>query len=204
MMRFMLALVLCAPLGSLAADPFVQGKAEAGQAKAAVCAACHGPGGNSANPEWPNLAGQGSRYTYEQLKAFKGGQRKNALMLGQVANLSDQDLRDLAAHYALLAPRPGVASKDAVPVAQPLYRAGDAARGLAACAACHGPTGAGNPAAGYPRIGGQHATYTAAQLRAYRAGERNATASGLIMGAIAAQLSDQEIEALASYLNGLQ
>ncbi len=213
MKRVLLAAALCvtfaAPLAAQAAagqDPFTQGDAEAGAAKAAVCAACHGPAGNSANPEWPKLAGQGSAYLYTQLKRFKEGKRVNPLMSGQAMGLSDQDMRNLAAYYAAQPFSPGVASEAAVADAQTLYRAGDASRALPACAACHNPDGAGVAAAGYPRLGGQHATYAAKMLRDYR----NAAAQGQlegnpgIMASVAAKLTDAEIEALASYINGLQ
>jgi len=212
MKRVLLALALCAPLGAFAdgaakKDPFTGGDAAAGATKSAACAACHGPTGNSAMPEWPKLAGQGSRFLYEQLKAFKTGARPNPIMQGQVAALSDQDLRDLAAHYTLQKPAPGVASESAVATAEPLYRAGSASRALPACASCHGPTGAGNGAAGYPHIGGQQATYAASRLRAYRAAAEDAKlpeGNQKMMATVAAKLSDAEIDALASYINGLQ
>jgi cytochrome c553 len=204
-MKGVLLVLLAVGVGvAHAADPFVNGDAEAGAAKAAVCAACHGPGGNSGNAEWPSLAGQSPVYTYRQLQAYKDGTRQNALMSPQAAGLSDQDMRDLAAYYAVQEARPGVASEDSVEIAQPLYRGGDAARGLPACAACHGPAGVGNLGAGYPRIASQHAEYTAAQLRAYRAGERGKGATGQMMQAAAKHLTDEEIDALASYVTGLQ
>lgn len=210
MKRVFLAAVLCVPLSGFAAeagkDPFTQGSVEAGAARVAVCMACHGPAGNSANPEWPKLAGQGSRYTYEQLKAFKSGTRQNPLMSGQAAALSDTDMRDLAAYYAAQPFSPGVASAAAVGVAGKIYRGGDATRGLPACAACHSADGAGTAAAGYPRVGGQHATYTAAALKNYRAAAARELPEGnlKVMAQVASRLSDAEIEALASYLNGLQ
>ena len=214
MKRVLIALALCAPLFVAAADDaapaatkdaFTQGDATAGAAKAPVCFACHGPGGNGAiNPEWPKLAGQHSSYIAEQLGAFKGAQRKNPVMLGQASALSDDDMHNLAAYFAAQPAVPGVASKDAVAVAEPLYRAGDAARGIPACAACHGPTGAGNAAAQFPRIGGQNSAYAANQLKSYKSGERGAAGKGQIMATIAAKLSDQEIQALSSYVSGLQ
>lgn len=212
MKRVLLVLALCAPLSVLAEapakkDPFTQGDAAAGATKSAACGACHGPNGNSAMPEWPKLAGQSSRFIFEQLKAFKSGTRQNPVMQGQVAALSEQDMRDLAAHYTLQKPAPGVASKDAVATAQPLYRAGNKDRALPACAACHGPAGNGNGAAAYPRLGGQHATYVAARLRNYRElGLKGELPDGnqKMMSAVAAKLSDKEIDALASYVNGLQ
>jgi cytochrome c553 len=191
--------------GAAASGPtFLKGDPKAGEAKAGVCAACHGPAGNSAVPAWPKLAGQGAPYAYAQLKAFKEGKRVNPIMQAQAVPLSDQDMQDLAVYFAAQAPSPGVASKDAVAVGEKLYRAGNAERGIAACGSCHGPTGAGNPAAAYPRVGGQHAEYNAAQLNAYRKGERKAGANGQIMSEVAAKLTDEEIAALASYLNGLR
>lgn len=197
---------------AFANDLFVGGDAEAGAQKAAVCTACHGPGGNSVNPEWPSLAGQSSKYIVAQLKNFKTGVRRNALMQPQAANLSEQDMKDLAAYYASQKAKPGVAAEESVATADPLHRGGDAERGLAACSACHGPKGMGNPAAGYPRLSGQQATYTANVLRLFRSmgtGEIEVPAEELkgnlgIMTSIAAKLTDKEIEALASYFQGLQ
>ncbi|MEQ1439266.1 c-type cytochrome [Fontimonas sp. SYSU GA230001] len=210
MKHVLLAAVLCAPFAAMAAEangnPFTQGSAEAGAAKATACVACHGPGGNSANPEWPKLAGQGARYLYDQLNWFKNGQRVNPLMNAQAAALSDQDMRDLAAYFAAQPFVPGVASEAAIPVAQKLYRSGDAARGLPACAACHGPSGAGVVPSGYPRIGGQHAKYVGNVLRVFRTESAKPLPDGNLktMAAVAAKLSDAEIDALASYVNGLQ
>lgn len=209
MKRYLLAAVLLSSAPAWAqdvkTDPFTGGSVEAGAAKAATCAACHGPGGNSSNPEWPKLAGQHAPFVYTQLKLFKTGARKNPLMTAQAAPLSDQDMKDLAAYFAAQKPQPGIASPDAVKIAQPLYRAGDAARGLPACAACHGPEGGGNAAASYPRIGGQHARYLANMLRQYRAPAGAALhANATTMAEVAAKLSDNEVEALASYVNGLQ
>jgi len=187
------------------ADPFTGGSAEAGGGKAAVCGACHGPGGNSSNPEWPKLAGQHAAYVYDQLQQLKSGVRKSPVMGPQTVNLSDQDMRDLAAYFAAQKPTPGVASPDSIKTAQKLFRAGDAQRGLPACSACHGPQGNGNAAAKYPRIGGQHAKYTANVLRQYQAlaGAQIPHPGLTTMSAVAAKLTDAEIEALASYVNGL-
>jgi len=214
MKRVLIALALCAPLfaamaeeapAAAAKDAFTQGDAAAGAAKAATCFACHGPGGNGAiNPAWPKLAGQHSSYIAEQLAEFKSAQRKNPVMLGQAATLSDDDMHNLGAYFATQKPVPGVASKDAVAVAEKLYRAGDAERGIPACSACHGPTGAGNAAAQFPRLGGQNTAYAAAELNDYKSGERGAQGKGQIMATIAAKLSDAEVQALSSYLSGLQ
>jgi cytochrome c553 len=205
MKRILLAAWLLASGTALAAEnPLVEGDAEAGQQKSATCAACHGPDGNSSNPEWPVLAGQHPRYIVEQLKAYKSGARRNAVMQGQVAKLSEQDMKDLAAFYAEQAPKQRTASEEAVEIAQPLWRGGDAERDLPACTGCHGPAGIGNAGAAYPRISAQHPKYTAAQLRAYRAGERGQGTRGQMMQHVAAELTDEEIEALASYVAGLQ
>ena len=186
-------------------DPFTGGSAEAGAGKAAVCGACHGPGGNSTNPVWPKRAGQHAAFTYDQLKVLKSKARPSPVMNAQAANLSDQDMRDLAAYFAAQKPSPGVASPDAVKAVQKIYRAGDAARGLPACGACHGPQGNGNAAAMYPRIGGQHSKYVSLVLRQYRsmAGQAIPHAGFQTMSAVAAKLTDAEIDALASYVNGL-
>lgn len=209
MKRVLLALALCAPLSVLAegaaADPFVKGDAAAGATKAAVCSACHGPGGNGAiNPEWPKLAGQGSSYLASQLAAFKAHKRPNPIMWGQAAALSDQDMADLAAYFASQKAVPGVASKDSIAVGEKLYRAGDATRGLPACGACHGPKGSGNPAAQFPHIAGQNSGYTVTQLTNYRSKERGSEGKGLMMQAVASHLTDAEIQAIASYVSGLQ
>lgn len=210
MKRVLMVLALCAPLSvfaeGAAKDPLTGGSAEAGAGKAAVCSACHGPGGNSANPEWPKLAGQSSRFIAEQLHQFKAGKRQNPLMAAQVASLSDGDIKDLAAYYAAQKTAPGVGSEAAIPVAQKLFRAGDNSRALPACGACHGPTGAGAAPAAYPRIGAQHSVYVANRLKLYREAAKGELADGnfKIMAQVASKLSDAEIEALASYVNGLQ
>jgi len=209
MKRFVLVAMLLAAPGAWAqegkADPFTGGNADAGAGKAAVCGACHGPGGNSSNPEWPKLAGQHASYVYFQLKVLKSGERKNPVMNAQAANLSDQDMKDLAAYFAAQKPTPGVASPAAVKVAEKLYRGGDAARGLPACAACHGPQGNGNAGAAYPRISGQHAKYTATVLRTLRGlhGAPIPRQNLVTMATVASKLTDAEIDALASYVNGL-
>jgi cytochrome c553 len=178
------------------------GSVKAGEAKSAPCAACHGPRGNSVNPMWPKLAGQHFKYIFAQLRAFKQKQRVNAIMNAQAADLTAQDMRDLAAYYAEQVTSPGSAGKDVPQLGQQIYLGGVAARSIPACAACHGPAGLGNAAAVYPRLSYQHAEYTANQLRAYRAGER-AGASAEIMRDVAARMTDEEIEAVSQYVSGL-
>jgi len=206
-----------APVAALAdAKPAVAGDAKAGQSKAGACAACHGLDGNSADPQYPKLAGQHERYIWRQLRLFKSGQRDNPIMMGMAAPLSEQDMRDIGAYFATQRPVPGVA--DDTPIAagprqgkkfyeigERLFRAGDPATGTPACLACHGPAGRGNPGPAYPSLGGQHASYTAARLQAFRAGDtggKDADANA-IMSAVARSLSDEDIQGLATYIEGL-
>lgn len=186
------------------ADPLVDGDAEAGKARSTTCAACHGPDGNSVNPMWPSVAGQGAPYTVAQLEAFKDGTRTDPLMSGQAMALSEQDMRNLAVYYADQSrATKTVADASAVDKGEALYRGGDSESGASACMACHGPTGSGNPAAGYPSLRGQYAAYTAKQLRAYASGARKTDGSTQVMRDIAERLSEEDIVAVASYVQGL-
>lgn len=191
-------LVACA-----SAPAWAQGSAEAGQTKSAVCVACHGADGNSVNPEWPKLAGQSPAYIVRQLQAFKSDVRQNPLMSPMAKPLSDQDVADLAAYFAKQQRRGGEAEPSKVALGERIYRAGDKAHGVPACAACHGPNGNGNGPAGYAAIGGQHATYLTAQLKAYKSGTRQ-TDPNQMMRNVAAALSDEQIDAVASYVQGLR
>ncbi|HEX7954750.1 MAG TPA: c-type cytochrome [Burkholderiales bacterium] len=167
-----------------------------------VCAACHGFDGNSFLPANPSLAGQHEEYLYKQLAEFKSGARNNAVMAGMVATLSEDDMRNVAAYYASQAPRQmSAADKDLVAQGRRLYRGGNSANGVAACAGCHSPNGAGIPAQ-FPRLASQHAEYVAAQLKAFRAGQR-ANDPNQMMRATAVKLTDQDIAALAEYISGL-
>ncbi|MDT0633552.1 c-type cytochrome [Spectribacter hydrogenooxidans] len=201
-MRMLIASGLVMTASMVHADPFVDGDPEAGAEKAAPCAACHGGDGNSSNAQWPKIAGQSSAYLYQQLKHFKSGDRANAVMQGQVANLSDQDMKDLATHYAGNSMTPGVADPEQVDRGSKLYHAGDEEAGVPACAGCHGPAGQGNAAAAYPRIAGQHADYLSTRLKAYREGEQGYPAAAIMSG-VAAELADEDIQALTSYIQGL-
>ena len=199
----LLAMLTLAVCQQAFAESLIGGDAEAGKAKAAACTACHGPGGNSSNPEWPSLAGQSEAYTVSQLKAFKDGSRANAIMAGQVAGLSEQDMKDIAAYFFNQEPVTGAASPELAEDGETIYRAGNKESGVPACMGCHGPAGEGNAAAAYPRLAGQHADYVAAQLRIYRDGERKGTAKSKMMSDVAGKLTDEEITAVASYLSGL-
>ena len=175
---------------------------DAGRQKAAVCAACHGVDGNSTNPEWPKLAGQHEQYLYKQLVDFKQKKRENPLMTGPVAELSDQDMRDLAAYYASQKGTPGSTSADQLELGQLVYRGGNLKTQLAACIACHGPAGSGNPAAKFPKLSGQHAKYVAQQLLNYRDGTRHNDPAGMMRN-VANKMTTAEIEAVSQYIAGL-
>jgi cytochrome c553 len=200
--KLVAALSLAAVLG-WTSSALAAGSKEAGQAKAATCSACHGMDGNSLNPEWPNLAGQGEAYIVRQLKAFRGGQRQNVLMSPMAAGLSDQDMADLAAFYSSQTVRGGEADPSKFKAGQRVYRSGKVNEQVMACAGCHGPDGRGNAPAGFPAVHGQHATYVAAQLRAYKSGAR-ATDPNQMMRNVAASLSEDEIDAVASFIQGLR
>lgn len=203
-MKKVLMLVLSGLAISVAASAWAEvGNAEAGKTKSATCAACHGADGNSVNPEWPKLAGQHPNYLLKQLMNFKNDERVNPSMSPMAKPLSDQDMADLAAYYASQVIKPGEADQSKVTLGEQIYKGGNNATGVAACAACHGPNGAGNPAANFPAINGQHATYTKLQLHAFRKGER-ANDAGKMMRNIAAGMSDAEIEAVSEYIAGLQ
>ena len=206
MKKKFVALGLCTLLaGSAFADGIVAGDAEAGKSKAITCGACHGADGNSVNPVWPSLAGQHATYAVAQLQAFKSGTRSDPLMLGQVMSLNDTDMRNLAVYFeGMPAAAKAVADPASVDRGERLYRGGDSDNNSAACIACHGPTGRGNPAAAYPSLKGQYATYTAMQLRAYASGARQSDGPTKVMRDIASSLSEDDIVAVASYIQGLQ
>jgi cytochrome c553 len=168
---------------------------------AATCQACHLADGNRGAPANPILAGQHPEYLVKQLIEFKSGKRKNAIMQGFAATLSEDDMKHVAAFYASKTAKPGVArNKDTVALGERIWRGGITAKGVPACAGCHGPNGAGIPAQ-YPRMGGQHAEYTEAQLLAFRSGAR---ANNAQMMAIAAKMNDAEIKAVADFAAGLR
>ncbi|EUB83504.1 c-type cytochrome [Pseudomonas sp. HOU2] len=183
------------------------GDAAAGQAKAAVCGACHGPDGNSMAPNFPKLAGQGERYLTKQLHDIKSGKRTVLEMTGLLTNLSDQDLADIAAYFASQKGSVGAADPKIVARGEALFRGGNLEKGLPACTGCHSPNGAGNAAAGFPHLGGQHAQYIAKQLTDFRKEDPTAGRSNdgdaMTMRTIARKLSDEDIAAVATYIQGL-
>lgn len=196
--------------------PAQPGDASKGETKAAACAACHSADGNSADPQYPKLAGQHERYIARHLGLFKSGERANPIMLGFAATLTPQDMRDIGAFFAAKTSLPGMADDSVIKegpyvgkkffqIGEALYRGGDLERGVPACIGCHGPSGAGNPGPAYPRIGGQHAGYTTAQLTAFRGGAAYGTGDNAnsVMAGVAKYLTDEEIRSLASYVEGL-
>lgn len=203
MKNWLIALTAAATLGFSAAHAQEQnGDITRGEQLAMTCAACHGLDGNSPLPDWPKLAGMGERYLIEQIGHFQSGERSDPLMTPQAQALSEQDMRDVAAYYSAQQMQPGGADESLAELGEAIYRGGVMENGVAACMACHGPAGEGIPPAGYPRIGGQHAVYVAKQLQAYRTGER-ATDPNRMMRDIAERLSDEEIRAVSSYVEGL-
>ncbi len=205
-MRFMTLLLVAATAGHLAtvraAEPAAKSDS-AEQIVAKVCSACHGTDGNSVAPVNPVLAGQHAEYTAKQLANFKSGERKNPVMLGMTAALTPEDMKKLGAYFQQQKAKPRSAKDpELVKLGQQIYRGGVMAKGVAACTSCHGPNGAGIPAQ-YPRIAGQHAEYTAAQLNLFRSGER-ANDPNKMMRTVAAKLSDAEIKAVAEYIAGLR
>ena len=197
-----------APTG-FTADAGLTGDAAAGKDKSVACGACHGADGNSAAPTFPKLAGQGQRYLVKQMKDIRDGARPVPTMAGQLDGKSDQDLADIAAFYASQGSSGGQTSPELLALGEKVYRSGVAERNVAACTACHSPTGKGNAPAGFPALAGQHAEYIATQLRAYRKGQedpsgRTNDGDSRIMRTTAFGLSDGEIDAVASYIAGLK
>ncbi|MDE1198398.1 MAG: c-type cytochrome [Pseudomonas sp.] len=189
--------------GAANAADAVVGDPAAGQAKAAVCGACHGPDGNSPAPNFPKLAGQGQRYLLKQLHEIKDGKRVVLEMTGLLNNLNEQDLADIAAYFASQKGSVGAADANLVARGEALFRGGKLDQGMPACTGCHSPNGAGNAAAGFPHLGGQHADYVKKQLTAFREGDRTNDGDTMVMRSIASKLSNKDIDALSAYIQGL-
>ncbi|MBD3641320.1 MAG: cytochrome c4 [Marinobacter sp.] len=180
------------------------GDPQAGEQNAAVCAGCHGQGGQKpVMGVYPKLSGLGEKYLYDQLAAIKSGDRAIPEMTGLLDNMSEQDLQDLAAYFDSQDMIVSQANPDTIDQGAALYRGGNLATGVPACAGCHNPQGKGNEPGGYPALGGQNAEYVIKQLNAYRDGSRNTGANAAIMMDVAAKLTDAEIEAVANYVSGL-
>ncbi len=180
-----------------------KGDPESGKQLVATCAACHGADGNSLAGIWPSLAGQNYKYLLKQLRLIKSGEREIVEMIGQLDNLSDQDLKDISSFYSSQNNRIGQVEKDKLELGRKLYYSGNLDKGVPACTACHSPRGLGNAPAAYPLLSGQQPDYVAKALRDYRSGERQNEDPSKIMVAIAYKLDDNEIEALSSFVHGL-
>lgn len=202
MNKVLLSMLLATGLAS-SFNAVAGGDAAAGKDKTAVCAGCHGADGNSAAANFPKLAGQGEGYLIKQMNDVKSGARPIVEMTGLLDNLSEQDFADIAAFYASQKSSIGQAKPELVEEGSKIYRTGIPAKNVAACTACHGPAGAGMSLAKFPALSGQHADYTALQLKKFRSGERANDGDSRIMRSIAARLSDREIEAVSSYISGL-
>jgi cytochrome c553 len=192
-------------------DPFAHGTAAAGATKSAVCSSCHGPNGNSANPDWPRLAGQSAVYIAEQLRMFREGTRNNPIMKPLAGTLSDQDISDLAVYYQAQTVTGLEADPSFWKAGSDLYRRGDKARNIPACIACHGPVGRGNLAAGYPSLRAQESVYVVNQLNDYASGARYAGTNvatvdpnSAMMLTIAKRLTPEDIRNVASYVQGMR
>jgi len=188
-------------VGAAEAAPAAKPDLAKGEASAAACAACHTNDGSRGSPANPILQGQHPEYLVKQLTEFKAGKRANAIMAGMAATLSESDMKNVAAFYASKQAKPGFAKdKELAALGEKIWRGGVAERNIPACAGCHSPTGAGIPSQ-YPRMAGQHADYTEAQLVAFRGGVRK---NSVQMTGVAAKLNDREIKAVADYVSGLR
>lgn len=201
-MKYLAAVMLL--LAGVVGGAQAAGDAAAGQAKSALCSSCHGPDGNSVNPIWPKLAGQDAGYLAKQLRDYKSAKRQDAIMAGMAMAVQDADIDDVTAYFASQATAASEASKpELVEQGRTLYAGGNLDTGLTACAACHGPSGKGNPAAGFPVLASQHAPYVINQLQLFRDGARSNDMNSM-MRDIAAKMSEQEIEAVAMYITTLR
>jgi len=194
------AIVIC--FAAVALPAMAAGDIDAGQAKSASCVECHGVGGNSTVPMFPKLAGQGEGYLLKQLMDFASGAREGPFMSGIVTDLNEQDMADLSAYFASTTHTPGAALSALLVQGQKLYRGGNKEMGVPACMSCHGPRGAGVPAAKWPSLSGQHIAYTETQLEDFARGLR-ANDMNSMMRDIAAKMSEDERQAVSAYISGL-
>ena len=208
MKNLLISLIVSAGLMSAAhageAASAYQGDADAGKAKSATCAACHGADGNSMVPTFPKLAGQGERYLIKQIKDIRDGRRQVLEMAAFVAALTDNDIADLAAHFSAQTPNGAGAKEELVELGQKIYRSGIESKGVPACMACHGPNGKGVALAGFPMLSGQYDAYISKQLHDFSSGARTNDGDSRMMRDTAYRLHDSEIAAVASYIQGLR
>ncbi len=189
---------------AMSSGAFAGGDADAGKDLATTCLACHGETGNSMAPTFPNIAGQGEKYLLKQLKDIQSGNRPIPTMAGLLDNMSEQDLADIAAYYAGQARSTGAAKEELVELGESIYRAGIPRKNIAACTACHAPSGNGNDLAKFPSLAGQWPEYTVQQLKAFQSGERHNDGDSRMMRGVALDMNEQEMEAVASYIYGLK
>jgi len=203
LVKFLLLTCLGMSNLAMANEPTAVGDATKGKALSATCVACHGADGNSINPVWPKLAGQGAGYLIKQLADFRSGKRSDPTMTAIAKGIAaDEDLADLSAFYASQKGTSGAADKEKIALGEAIYRGGNLATGVAACAACHGPTGSGNDAAKFPAIAGQHTKYTVAQLKAFKSGKRT-NDTGKMMRNVVKNMTEEEMDAVSEYISGL-
>jgi len=176
---------------------------EAGKAKSAACAACHGADGNSVNPMWPSLAGQHASYLVKQLMDFKEGRRTDSTMVGMVAALNEEDMKDLAAYFASQAPKSVSFDAELIAAGESIYRGGITETQMAACMGCHSPSGTGNGPAGWPSLRSQHPQYIVTQLQNFKSGSRANDAGGMMRNLVV-RMSEEEMKAVAAYVAGIQ
>ncbi len=201
-----LAFMVCSSVTAYAgenAETVTEADITAGKRLTTSCVACHGEEGNSLVSAFPNIAGQTKQYLFKQMLEIQNGARSAPVMLGMLDNFSETDLKNISAYYASQKPTSGAADADLVELGESIYRFGITRKSIAACAACHSPTGSGNGPAGFPALAGQWPDYIIAQLKAFRAGDRHNDGEAEMMRTTAEDLNDREIEAVASYLYGL-
>ena len=202
-MKNSIKIILTLLVGVTSTAALAAGDPVAGKEKAAQCASCHGNDGNSLNPEWPKLAGQHAGYLVKQLQYFEIGERENATMKPMASVLDARGREDVAAFYATQKVSPGQADPELVELGERIYRSGNPESGVAPCMGCHGPNGAGNPAALYPALRGQHAKYTELQLHGFAEGKRVNENAKKMMQLLASRMTNREIRAVSSYIQGL-
>ena len=200
------AVMLVSATVMAAGEQGVKGDATRGASKTATCLACHGQDGNSVNAALgPKIAGQHPHYIARQLQLYQSGGRTNPIMAPMAAGLSPQDIADLAAHFSSQSVSEAATEDDLLELGRKIYRVGNAQTGVPACMACHGPAGSGNPLAGYPSLAGQHAQYTAEKLSSFREGEvwGEGDDANAVMAGVSKMLTDEQIKAVSSYIQGL-
>jgi len=197
-------IIIFAVLAFMAPMTYAEGNAAKGKDLAGTCLACHGEIGNSPASMFPNIGGQNAQYLLKQLLEIQSGQRQVLTMTGTLDNLSESDLSDIAAYYESQSRNQGTAKQDLVELGESIYRAGIPRKNIAACTACHSPTGSGNGPAAFPALAGQWPEYTVTQLKNFQSGERHNDGDSQMMRTTAMDMNEKEMTAVASYLYGLR